>query len=377
MKPVQRINTALEGGSPDAMPIFPIYDEGYFMKSVGRDVRDFIVASSDENVRYIEESFRRHMVDGFYVYSGTNDDFCNNHSIEKYDDYWLITEKTSGNQKRLLPEGCFVARDGKPLLMVQTSSGLSRIIDEGDIDVWAPTLTLEDIEATGRYRPLENLTQRYPDHHFAFQVKTPMAAAINACGGFVEGLITMATNRRLYQKLLERCTQNNLLHIELGKKYGAASMYFTSFYTGADTISPKDYAEIVFPFDLELCKTAKNTGLYVLNWYLGDLMPMLDQVKKLPLHALVLEQSRKGYEIDPVEIRHHVGKELCIFGYGYERDFCECNFGHIEAELRRQIYGAGLGGAFIAGTTIVPPDADEQAVEFYFTKARQIGEEFM
>jgi hypothetical protein len=143
--------------------------------------------------------------------------------------------------------------------------------------------------------------------------------------------------------------------------------------TGADTISPRDYAEIVFPCEEKICRTAKDEGLYALHWFLGDLMPVLDKVLELPIDALVLEQGRKGYEKDPVEIRKRVGPDLCIFGYAFENDFCEFNREGLLVELGRQIEGAGSNGAFVVGTPIMPPNARPEAVDFYFEQARRLG----
>ena len=80
--------------------------------------------------------------------------------------------------------------------------------------------------------------------------------------------------------------------------------------------------ELVFPHDAEVCLAARAAGLRGLNWYLGNLMPVLDVVRRLPLDALVLEQGRKAYATDPVEIRRRVGPRFCLFGFGHEHDYC-------------------------------------------------------
>ena len=119
--------------------------------------------------------------------------------------------------------------------------------------------------------------------------------------------------------------------------------------------------------------TSKAAGLFVLHWYLGDLMPMLDKVMELPIDALVLEQSRKGYQIDPVAIRRRVGDDFCLFGFGFENDYCTFDRQGLSNEIRRQIEGAAINGAFIVGTPIMPPNAQPEAVDFYFAEARHIG----
>ena len=189
----------------------------------------------------------------------------------------------------------------------------------------------------------------------------------------MEGLTTLALNRDLFADLLARHTDNILPYVVEGKRAGADSVWLGSWYTGADTISPRDYAELVFPCEERICRAAREEGLYVLHWYLGDLMPVLDKVVELPTNALVLEQGRKSYDIDPVEIRKRVGPRFCLFGFGLEYDYCVDNRQGLSAELRRQIEGAGSEGAFVVGTPILPPNARPEAVDFYFSEARRIG----
>lgn len=64
---------------------------------------------------------------------------------------------------------------------------------------------------------------------------------------------------------------------------------------------------------------------------------------------------------------------FCLFGFGLEHDYCTFNRAGLTTELQRQIRGAGPHGAFVAGTPIMPPDADPDAVDFYFSEARRLG----
>jgi hypothetical protein len=379
MKPYERVAAALDGDKPDRVPIMPIYDSGYLMRSAGRDIRDYIIATGEQRTAYIEENFLRHKVDGLFVHIGSTDEWIRNNTIEKHPDYWMITEKATGRRYRMLPDGCDVDEDGKPFQEFVSRDSFFRnggdpIVTEEDITRVVPSIPTEaDIDATGRFQPLRNLAQKYPDIHFSFQVGTPFIRAINACGGYVEGLVTMASEPDLFKKIMERYVEMESALIIPGRKAGARSVWYTSYYTGADTISPKTYAELVFPYEKEMCRRAKEQGLYVLYWFLGDLMPVLDKVMELPIDALVLEQGRKGYDIDVVRIREKVGKRFCLFGFGYEMDFCDFNREGLKNEFIRQFEGAGREGAFIAGTPIMPPDAKPEAVDYYFEQAETIG----
>lgn len=373
MKPKERVEIALKGGKPDRVPIVPIYDIGYVMRSLGRDPRQQITATTEESVQIIEENFLLHEVDGIFVHYGNSDEWAKTHIVEKTADHWMVTHKETGDRYRLLPDGWCAEEDGTPIPRAPSSGGVSLIQTPEDIDALVSAPPQEEVELTGRYAPLRHLISKYPDHHFSFQSGSPMVGSLNACGGYVEGLVTMKADRKLYRQLMARLTEAECARIAPGRKTGAHSTWFTCYYTGADTISPKDYAEIVFPYEYEVCREAKAQGLYVLNWFLGDLMPILDKVMELPIDALVLEQGRKGYDIDPVEIRKRVGPDFCLFGFGYEMDYVTNNREALRQELQRQIEGAGRDGAFIAGTPIMPPDAQPAAVDYYFSEARRLG----
>lgn len=374
MSPKERVRIALEGGKPDRAPIYPIYDAGYIAQISGQDPRAWIASSPAERIEMIERAFLRHEVDGFFCHGSATDDFTLIHTVEKHTEYWLITNKQTGERFRLLPDGCRAQADGTPIPRAPSSGGNSRVQSEDDIERFAPPVWKPDDPKMQTWTgPLRHLAAKYPDRHFGFQLGSPMIWALNACGGYVEGLTLMAENRALFRKLLARCVKNELTKITAGRNCGGLSVWFTSYYTGADTISPRDYADLIFPYDLEVCRAAKEAGLYVLNWYLGDLMPNLNTVMKLPLDALVLEQGRKGYMIDPVTIRSRVGPRFCLFGFGYENDYCEDNRDALARELRRQFEGAGRDGAFAAGTPIMPPNARPAAVDFYFAEARRVA----
>ena len=375
MTPAERVEAALQGRRPDRVPIVPIYDIGYVTRSLGLTERDAATASPQERIEIIERSFLLHSVDGYYVHSGTDGQWRLKHEVlEDRGDCWLVREKTSGRRFLLRSDMRVFAEDGTPVPIFATPDGASRIQSRSDLERMAvPPPTERELEATGIWGPLRHLAREYPDRHFSFQTSTPMVRALQACGGYVEGLTTLAQNRDLFRGLLDIGAQAESARMLPGACAGARSTWFTSYYTGADTISPRDYAALVFPYEQQVCQAARDAGLFVLDWFLGDLMPILDKVLELPIDALVLEQGRKGYTIDPVAIRRRSGPNFCLFGFGLENDYCEFNRSGLTREVQRQVAGAGQDGAFIAGTPIMPPNAKPAAVSFYFEEVRRLG----
>ncbi|NLJ41167.1 MAG: hypothetical protein GX352_06115, partial [Clostridiales bacterium] len=342
MKSFERVEMALDGLKPDRVPTYAAYDDGYMMAIQGKDMRDFINCSGKELAEHMERAFVRHELDGMCVFAGHNGSWMNNHTVEKLKDYWIVTEKYTGEKYRLLPDGSKTKEDGTPIKRNLSNAGVSKIMTIADIDREVPTPPSDrEIEDSGYLLPLKHLSEKYPQKHFSFQITTPFVRAMNACGGYEEGLMTMMLERNLFTGIVERYTEVEAALLDPGIKAGGKALWFTSYYTGADTISPKDYANLVFPWEKRICEMAKEKGIHVLYWFLGDLMPILDKVVELPIDALVLEQGRKQYEVDPVEIRKQVGEKLCIFGYGLEMDYCTFNKEGLEYEFRRQFGGAG------------------------------------
>lgn len=373
MTPRERVRIAMEGGRPDRVPVVPIYDVGYLMRAIGHDPREWAVAGTADKVRFVDEGFLRHDVDGYFVHDGTANDWVAANGVEKGDRFWRVTDR-DGKVFRLMPDGNWTQADGSPVPRASAEGGESLIRTDADLDARVPAAPTEaEVERSGRYEPLRNLTGRYPDHHFSFQMGSPMVSAIGACGGYAEGLTLMATDRDLFCRIQARYVEYQVARLGPARRAGGHSAWFTSYYTGADTISPRDYAEVVFPYEKAVCQACRDAGFFVLNWFLGDLMPILDKVMELPLDALVLEQGRKGYDIDPVAIRRRVGPRFCLFGFGYERDYCTFDRAGLTRELERQVRGAGMDGAFIAGTPIMPPDANPAAVDHYFAEARRLS----
>lgn len=231
MQPRERIGIALRGGKPDRVPTMPIYSFGYIMNSMGRDPRERYTASAKEITEFIEQGFLRHPVDASFVHPGRNDEWIKTHLIEKSDAGWTLTNQETGETFHVTPDGASVPTGGMAL------DSVSKIQTWADLDAHAPAcLSPAEIEASGRFWPVRHMARTYPQHHFSFQIGSPMVAALHACGGFVQGLVTMASDRALFRELLARCTEAQCAYMASGKEAGAESVWLTSYYTGADTI---------------------------------------------------------------------------------------------------------------------------------------------
>jgi uroporphyrinogen-III decarboxylase len=111
-------------------------------------------------------------------------------------------------------------------------------------------------------------------------------------------------------------------------------------------------------------REAKRMGLKVLLWFLGDCMPLLEDIVELGVDALVVEQPRRGYSSDVGEIRRRVGQRLCVFGWTPELAMIKSDRQAIRRAVETQIRAAGLEGAFVMGTTYLTNEVRCETVDF-------------
>lgn len=141
----------------------------------------------------------------------------------------------------------------------------------------------------------------------------------------------------------------------------------------ADLISPTLYEEFVFPYEEKLCAGLRRMGLKVLLYFCGDVMPRLPALTQLPIDALMVEESKKGFRIDIGEVRAAVGNRLCLFGNIDTYEVMRMGTpAQIRQEAERQLRAAGAHGAFIMGIgSPLPLDTPAEHVDVLIEHTRR------
>jgi len=145
---------------------------------------------------------------------------------------------------------------------------------------------------------------------------------------------------------------------------GAKSVFLTSYFTGSDTISPDTFRSMVLPLETEMIRQVQRSGLFVIYWFLGNTEPLLQDFCSMPFDALALEQPRKGYKASYREIRRALGNK-CLMAHTLEEDTINDHPDNMRSYFDAQFQEAGREGAFIAGVTITPQNANPQALRHY------------
>ena len=187
------------------------------------------------------------------------------------------------------------------------------------IDEYISLITISEQEAldSGIYDHVRIIRERYGDEAFiTLNEGNPFADALDPHGvlGFEEGLIAMLEEPEMVAYLLERMYDARLETMKALKKCGADAYIGSETYCSADIISPALYHEVVFPAQQRFYHGLKDLGLYAFSYFLGDLFPMMEDIKQLGLDALLVERYNKGLDIDIRRVYEEIDGAFTLYG---------------------------------------------------------------
>lgn len=125
--------------------------------------------------------------------------------------------------------------------------------------------------------------------------------------------------------------------------------------------------------DFLMVEEAKRHGLKVLFWFLGDCIPLLEDIVGLGVDGLVVEQPRRGYSTDPGEVRRIVGKRICVYGWSPELAMIKGDREAISRTIEKQIQDAGLDGAFVMGSMYLTSEVSCETVDFFCDEVARVS----
>lgn len=179
------------------------------------------------------------------------------------------------------------------------------------------TVTAEEALKSGIYDHVKVIRKQYGNEAFiTLNEGNPFADILDPHGllGFENGLISMIENSEMVEYLLRKMYESRLETMKALKQCGADAYIGSETYCSADIISPALYSEVVFPAQKQFYHGLKEMGLYAFSYFLGNLFPMMDEIKQLGLDALLVERYNKGVDIDIHRVYEEAEGEFTVFG---------------------------------------------------------------
>jgi len=375
----ERMRTAIACGKPDRIPIAMVADFDFYCKAAGKPMWEFEWGDNRARAEIQKQAHLRFPESDFiYCWTGVGHRAAASRRVVVEDGQPFVEWTETGERMpiRSRPTAANFG-EGRGEGLTSQSGWETPVERESDVErVLGPVPTAQSLIGEGYYDPLEFLRRDLGDRaYLSVAAHGIFPAAVDALGGFERGMIALHENPRLFQSVLEQVALRRSVVIEAGAQQGADAAWIGGYLEGADLVSPRLWREVALPGHRIQVERARQHGLQTLFWFLGDVMPLLPDLMKLGIDALVVEQNRRGYSSDPAEIRRAAGKSMCVFGWNWELDFIQDRQENITREVERQIRSAGAEGAFVMGTTYMTSEVSLGAVEHYCREVVRVSRE--
>jgi hypothetical protein len=246
-----------------------------------------------------------------------------------------------------------------PDALAQTEEEIDRLVP-------LPSGDPDDVEREGRNDLARLLrAERAPHGLGNHRTETPFFSCTRLWG--FEGTMMMTAGRRdLVRHACERYLARATRRVAEAARLGAEVIWIVDGIT--DMISPLDFAELNVPSVSHLVQAVRAAGMKSVYYFTGNLAGKLDLILSAGADALAVEESKKGFVNDIVQIADHVRGRCTLFGNVDPYHVLEMGTAdQVRAELRHQREaGQRNGNRFVTclGSPITPGTTVAQVRQF-------------
>lgn len=393
----ERILQAMDGGKPAQIPVSPMPDWSYVVRSTGYDPFDWAYRGFEKQMEMILGAYQRLQADMMMIWTNWRDDAPKKMVIEDGKRY--VVDHETGERTLLpdageppwdnlikdpywqtqLPVAVYdFSGDGSQNTEKWVKSVIKRFVTSID-DVktnMQPVISADEFVARGGADALKIAVEKVGHDTFLNAGYCGLAPDLRtALGGETNAFLAMAQDPKLVEAVLDHLIARYSEEIKAHAQFGADGIWMRAYYEGSDIISPKMWRQLFYPRHKAFCDVCHENGVRAVLWFLGDCLPLVEDIAEAGYDLLYVEQDRRGYTSDPAELRKRIGTDLCITGWTYELDMINDDREAISKTIRHQIENAGQDGAFVYGSTYIGADVNPATVDFMFEEVRRIWAE--
>ncbi|MBI5652735.1 MAG: hypothetical protein HZC40_20155 [Chloroflexi bacterium] len=387
-----RMLAAIEGRPTDCVPVAPCYPNIYLRRFEWQAYLDHYRArlgnqseypiTPDEDNQIIYESKLQsfeawgELPDWIGVTRTPTRDVQARSLIRARDDDLFLVDPRAGSETSLreLARG-----ESNPLMFGKMEDlAISREMSFAEIDEKVPVESKQVLLDSGAFEVAKRIIALTQDRVFLHAVLSTPYTNGKYVVGFDAMLVGMRTEKELIHYVVDRHLAATLELLEAWAALGIDGIFFQETLSGADFISPADYAEFVFPANRQLFRRCQDLGLKAIYYSTGDIRARLPRILELAPDALAFEESRKNYLLDIAQIRAQVGAELCLFGNIDAYNIMEIGSGaELRAEITRQMRGGRVANSkFISGIgSPITPGTSPTRVWDFIRLSRELGKD--
>lgn len=371
MKPKERMFSALNYEEPDIVPVAPHWWGVYKFEFYGRDPRWAWYALDGHQLAQIDihfyESFKP---DWFHLDEGVPRS-GRDYKIEEVNGEFFLVHKSTGERYRIKANQSLEPVEKESALKKKKISFETK--DDADIIVERSFPKCKDLIRRGQTDHVEEIVKRYGDDVLvAVNVGGP--SGIIYAPGFTQGLVMLYRKPNIMKYLIRRAYE---AHLEVAEAYataGCQAWIISEDRIGADIIPPRLYEEFFFEPEKRYFGKIRELGMIPILYFCGNVMPLLKYIRDLGVDGLMIEESRKNFTIDIVNVKEALDGKVCVFGnLDTVNVLWKGNEDSIVKEVKKQLQAASGGGFVASNGSPIAPGTPVKNVKRFIESVREYG----
>ena len=188
----------------------------------------------------------------------------------------------------------------------------------------------------------------------------------NTLWDFETLMILAVNNPRLLEYACERITKNAICQIKRLKTQGCSMIWIEDCYS--DMLSPVLFERLNIEFVKKIIIAIRNAGMRSIHYFCGNPHGKLDLLLSANADAYSFEESKKGFDIDIIELAKYMRGRHCLFGNIDSIGILQNgSYEDIKRELERQAIAGKLNDdrfVFALGSPVTPLTPMEKVMNF-------------
>ena len=242
--------------------------------------------------------------------------------------------------------------------------------DEIDDYFGAQPCTVEEIVESGRFEHMRILSREFGGR-VLIAINDGAPGSWLPDHSFEECMIACVEKPELVAYYIFRDCERFLTSVRAAKECGADAYIFSEGYGGSlDSISPEMHERIEGETKRWFYSEVREIGMLGIGYWLGDVRPNMRLINSLEMDGLMIEEDKKTFELDPMEMRMMLRPEACLFGNADSTLLRNGSPDEIRAAVRHQKRAADFGAFVIANGSPIVVGTPPENVDAFMAEAR-------
>jgi len=372
----ERMMSALSGSQPDVTPVAPHWWGNYKFEIAGKDYWLDCWTDGEGMLPIYRTFYERFRPDWFHLSGGyprrrgrfPSRDY---RGVREGEKMYLVAP--DGTRDEILADGNLASHKQRERAQrdLSTAAAIRAAIDD-DLASFHYA-TADEIIALGYTDHAAQIVREYGDSVFiCVNVGAP---GLRAFGDerYQESMMALVDYPEGVTRLVEQRYRAALEWAKAFARVGVQGWLISEDVAGADTVSPRTYEQVLYPSDCWFFAQVAQLGMVPMVYFCGDVRPLIPLIRDSGAKALLIEDNRKTFSFDVVEIVKGLAGQVCLFGnvdttelmlYGRPEE--------VEAAVREQLRAAEYGPFVVANGSPLAPGTPPENVDALIRAARDV-----